>query len=349
MTRFLAFLLLAFAALAADSYYPGQLPRVSDTSLDAQLISYQDSKLKLFSAEGYGLNLLTMPNATAARSVLGLAIGSDVQAFDADLAVIAGLDTSAFGRNWLTNNSATVARGNLDAQQLDADLTAIAALDTASFGREILTNSSALLARSYLGLTIGTHVQPYSAELVAIGALNTSAYGRSFLTLSSANAGRGYLELGITNSPQFASPYFNTSLELGHATDTTLARSSAGRITVESVPVALQPSTETITASAGTLTITAGKGPNQSSRWFADGDVTLAWVSLADNDSGRLRVWPAATNVTITLPVIAGGPNGTTLTVMGGTGYTNWTEIVWVNGVEDSTNRVSINALNYYR
>lgn len=111
----------------------------------------------------------------------------------------------------------------------------------------------------------------------------------------------------------------------------------------------VQPATETLTASGGTLTITAGKGPNQSSRWVADGNVTLAFASLADNNGGRLRVWPATTNVTITLPNYASGPSGSTLTVNGGTGSTNYTEIVWVNGVESSTNRVSINALNYYR
>jgi hypothetical protein len=139
------------------------------------------------------------------------------------------------------------------------------------------------------------------------------------------------------------------SIELGlPATGNTLTGDS-GDLYVEGVKLAKAPTTETLTASSGTLTITAGKGPNQSSRWVADGDVTLAWTSLADNDGGRLRVWPAATNVTITLPNFASGPTGTTLTVTGGTGYTNYTELAWVNGVESSTNRVSITALNYYQ
>lgn len=133
---------------------------------------------------------------------------------------------------------------------------------------------------------------------------------------------------------------------LWYRSDTDVLALRANGATVD---IATKPATETLTASAGTLTITAGKGPHQSSRWVADGNVTLAFASLADNDGGRLRVWPATTNVTITLPNYASGPSGSTLTVNGGTGSTNYTEIVWVNGVESSTNRVSINALNYYR
>lgn len=134
--------------------------------------------------------------------------------------------------------------------------------------------------------------------------------------------------------------------QLWYRSDTDVVQLRANGATVD---IATKPATETLTASGGTLTITAGKGPNQSSRWVADGNVTLAFASLSDNDSGRLRVWPATTNVTITLPNYASGPSGSTLTVNGGTGWTNYTEIVWVNGVESSTNRVSINALNYYR
>lgn len=52
-------------------------------------------------------------NATSARANLGVIIGSDVQAFDPDLASIAALSTTAFGRGLLTEVSAATSRSTL--------------------------------------------------------------------------------------------------------------------------------------------------------------------------------------------------------------------------------------------
>lgn len=143
--------------------------------------------------------------AANARTNLGLAIGSDVQAWDADLDTLAGLAKTdgnfivGNGSAWVAESGAT-ARASLglsigsDVQAYDADLTAIAGLtsaankvpyytgsgtaalaDFSSFGRSLVDDADAGSARSTLGLVIGTNVQAYDAELAAIAGLTSAA------------------------------------------------------------------------------------------------------------------------------------------------------------------------------
>lgn len=90
-------------------------------------------------------------DASGARTALGLAIGSDVQAFDSDLA-------------------------------------SIAALSTTSFGRAFLTLADAAATRTALGLVIGTDVQAQDAELSAIAGLTSAADKLPYFTGSGTAA-----------------------------------------------------------------------------------------------------------------------------------------------------------------
>jgi hypothetical protein len=131
---------------------------------------------------------------------LGLSIGVDVQAYDADLAAIAALAKTdgniivGDGTTWVAESGAT-ARASLGlaigthVQAYDADLAAIAALTSAanklpystgagtwaladftSFGRSLVDDADESAARSTLGLgdaatgTIGVDVQAYDAD-----------------------------------------------------------------------------------------------------------------------------------------------------------------------------------------
>jgi len=219
-------------------------------------------------------------DASGARTNLGLVIGTHVQAYDAELAALAGLTSAAdrlpyftgsgtaslatftsFGRSLVDDADASAARTTLElvigtnVQAYDADLTTwagktaptgtvVGTTDTQTLTNKTLTSptinggtwtggtdlavadggtgaSDASGARTNLGLVIGTHVQAYDAELAAIAGLTSAAdrlpyftgsgtaslatfttFGRTLAALSDASAGRTALELVIGTDVQ---------------------------------------------------------------------------------------------------------------------------------------------------
>ena len=173
-------------------------------------------------------------NAADARSNLGVAIGSDVQAYSATLAAVAGgtyagatsittlgtVSTGtwqgstvavAYGGTGATN--AADARANLglvigtNVQAYDAELAALAGTTSAadalpyftglgtattttltSFGRSLIDDASSGDARTTLGLVIGTDVQAYNSTLAAVAG-GTYVGATSITTLGTVGTG----------------------------------------------------------------------------------------------------------------------------------------------------------------
>jgi len=170
-----------------------------------------------------GKALLDDADAAAQRTTMGVAIGTNVQAYDAGLQSISGLTTAAdnliyttasdtyavttittFGRSLVDDADAATAQTTLglvpgtDVQAYNADLAAIAGLtsaankvvyytgagsaalaDLTSFGRSLIDDADASTARTTMGVAIGTNVQAYNARLADIAGI-TYAQGDIF-------------------------------------------------------------------------------------------------------------------------------------------------------------------------
>jgi hypothetical protein len=79
------------------------------------------------------------------------------------------------------------------------------------------------------------------------------------------------------------------------------------------------------------------------------GITTLAWTNPSPGQRGQLDIYPDTVDRVVTLPSLAYSPTGSTFTVSGGTGATNYTRMMWEVHQVGGTNRISVIPQNLYR
>lgn len=185
-------------------------------------------------------DLLLIEDAAASNAKKKITIGDLPYAASSHTHTTADITSGTFANARISQSSVTQYEANLAIGNGNWDSSDLAVTNGGTGA------SNAANARTNLGLVIGTDVQAYDAELAAIAGLTSAAdklpyftgsgtaavtaltaAARTVLDDTTTAAMATTLGLGTGSSPHF------TSVNIGHASDTTITRVSAGNLAVE--------------------------------------------------------------------------------------------------------------------
>ena len=164
-------------------------------------------------------------------------VEADISAIaDGGIVVGTGAGTMAIRASALTGGASGYIKHELGGVEADISAIADGGMVVGTGTGTMAIRASALTggASGYIKHELGGTEADLSA--VADGDVVVGT-GAGSMGLESGATFRTTVGLGTGDSPQFTTPYASTSIELGHATDTTLTRSAAGELAVEGTDV----------------------------------------------------------------------------------------------------------------
>jgi hypothetical protein len=147
---------------ASGNFAANNITAASFSGTFSGVAAITSGSITLTTSLGIGSGGTGATTAAGARNTLGLVIGTDVQAYDAELAALATVTSAANALPYFTG------AGTATTTTLSA------------YGRSLIDDADAAAARSTLGVVIGSDVQPFDSKLTSISGL--SAASRGFIT-----------------------------------------------------------------------------------------------------------------------------------------------------------------------
>jgi hypothetical protein len=180
---------------------------------DAQPLDSDLTSIAAVTTTSYGRSVLALADASALRTLGGLVIGTNVQAYSAVLDTFVsngsafylarGNHTGTQAWSTITSTPTTLSGyGISDAQPLDNDLTTYAGITPSANVQSLLGAADYAAVRTQLGLVIGTNVQAFDADLTTYAGITPSANVQSLLGAADYAAVRTALGLVIGTDVQ---------------------------------------------------------------------------------------------------------------------------------------------------